>query len=452
MPPELSHPAQPIGTILPEGHSLALAWRKFSGPILMAGSRGLAVLLQFLMQLAVASLGGAAAVGLLQLLTAWTSIAGEALAQGLPTRSMRRASIDYARGDAVQIRLELRRATGQILTLWLAFVIVALLLATAASWAFDVSALEDYGLLLVGSLIGAPLFALARLYADSMKAVNRALGAISLETLTSPLVILALCAGSWLMGSSFLAIHLLVAYLLSLLLAPAALRIGINRALMGLTPTGLRQASHAATPRGDLLYLWGAGMLSICFLQLPFLLLPWFATSEEIGVFSLAHKLVNIITTLLLLLAAVYGPRFARQAANGDIASLRQSLRETQLISTAVFVPCAAVLLVLAPTLPNLFGDDFGAVGFFMLILVAGQLVNAATGLSGVMLNMAGKAKVELGCLLLALLAVVSGSLVTGPDGGAPALCIVFSLGIAIKNIGSWLAARRLLSVMENNR
>ena len=87
-----------------------------------------------------------------------------------------------------------------------------------------------------------------------------------------------------------------------------------------------------------------------------------------------------------------------------------------------------------------------------MLILVAGQLANAATGLSGVMLNMAGKAKVELGCLLLALVAVVTGSLITGPDGGAPALCVVFSLGIAIKNIGSWLAARRLLSVMENNR
>ena len=83
-------------------------------------------------------------------------------------------------------------------------------------------------------------------------------------------------------------------------------------------------------------------------------------------------------------------------------------------------------------------GEQADSVGGWVFVVVACQL--------------AGKAKVELGCLLLALVAVVSGSLITGPDGGAPALCVVFSLGIAIKNIGSWLAARRLLSVMENNR
>ena len=50
---------------------------------------------------------------------------------------------------------------------------------------------------------------------------------------------------------------------------------------------------------------------------------------------------------------------FVEIGSNGDIAALRQSLRETQLISTAVFLPCALVLLVLSPTLPKLFGDDF---------------------------------------------------------------------------------------------
>jgi len=449
MQAELTLAGRPTPTLTASLGRLIRKPRSLGSALMLAGSRGLAVVLQFLMQLAVASVGGAAGVGMLQLLSSWVCIAGEAIALGLPARAMRDTSIDCANGNAARTRTMLMRARRSIGRAWL---VVAALLALAGAVAAlaGFSPVEHrYTLVMAASLLGAPLFALLRLYAESLKAAGGAVAAVSLESLTSPVAILLLCAACWLMKLPLLSMHLLVAYLLSLLIAPLALRLVIGNRLRTLATQGTVQSTQTTAPKGDLLFLWGTGMLSICFVQLPFMVLPWFATEAEIGVFALAHKLVNIITTLLLLLAAVYGPRFAQQVAAGETDKLRHSLAETQLISTAIFVPAALALLALSPSLPALFGSEFSTITGYLLLLVVGQLVNAITGLSGVLLTMAGQARNELACLAVALITVVIASFWVGPAYGAKGLAALFSIGIAIKNIGSWLAARRLLKQLE---
>jgi O-antigen/teichoic acid export membrane protein len=120
-------------------------------------------------------------------------------------------------------------------------------------------------------------------------------------------------------------------------------------------------------------------------------------------------------------------------------------LRRTQLISTAVFMPAALALLALAGPIANLFGNDFGGLQLFLAILAAGHLVNAATGLSGVMLNMAGAASRELSTLVIALVAALAGSAWVGPDYGAPGLAAVFSGSVALKHLASYVLATQLL-------
>ena len=78
-----------------------------------------------------------------------------------------------------------------------------------------------------------------------------------------------------------------------------------------------------------------------------------------------------------------------------------------------------------------------------------GYLINAVTGLSGVMLNMAGAAAKELSTLVLAMLAALGGSLWVGPEFGAAGLACVFSSSIALKNIASYALARHHLLTMR---
>ena len=80
-----------------------------------------------------------------------------------------------------------------------------------------------------------------------------------------------------------------------------------------------------------------------------------------------------------------------------------------------------------------------------MLLLAAGHLVNAATGLPGLLLNMAGQARAEFMTVLFTLLAGLPLTGWLGHAYGAAGVALAFSVMVATKNLASYLLARRLL-------
>jgi O-antigen/teichoic acid export membrane protein len=81
----------------------------------------------------------------------------------------------------------------------------------------------------------------------------------------------------------------------------------------------------------------------------------------------------------------------------------------------------------------------------FLLILAAGHLVSALTGLSGMMLNMAGAARRELQSLLVAAALALIASPVVGSVFGAEGLAWLFSAALAAKSLISYGFARQLV-------
>ncbi|MEH6611275.1 MAG: hypothetical protein V7696_18025 [Halioglobus sp.] len=414
----------------------------------LVASRGSAILAQFAAQLVVGTMAGAGALGALQLLTSWTCIAGEVLGLGLPTRAMRQVSISYEQQQPKQILQTLRESRRKIFRLWLTLALLAALPAIFLARSQDTATWTEYSWLLIAAGLAAPLFSLVRLYAESLKATGAALAAVTIESLTSPLALLLACAYCWLAGHPVVTFTLVMTFGLSLVITPVALSHRLKQQIAGLALSATKtRDAHAPSKveRGDLFYLWSTGVLSISFMHLPFLVMPLYMDTEQIGVFAVAHKLINVITTLLLLLAAVFGPSFARYAAQDNSQALLGLLRRTQLISTAVFLPVSLLLIALAEPLAGLFGEDFGNLQIYLAILAAGHLVNAATGLSGVLMNMAGAASKEMYTLIIAMIAALAGSAWVGPEYGAIGLAIVFSSSIALKNIASYLLAINLL-------
>ncbi|MFT5098238.1 MAG: O-antigen/teichoic acid export membrane protein [Planctomycetaceae bacterium] len=427
---------------------LAQLTNKFLPALALVASRGSAILAQFAVQLVVGTMAGAGVLGALQLLTSWTCIAGEVLGLGLPTRTMRQVSISYEQQQREQILQTLRESRRKIFGLWLTLVLLVALPAIFLTRAQDTATWTEYSWMLIGAGLAAPLFSLIRLYAESLKATGKALAAVTIESLTSPLVLLTACAYCWLTGHPVVTFTLAITFALSLVIMPVVLSHRLKQQIEGLAPSATGTRNTHAPPkveRGDLFYLWGTGVLSISFMHLPFIVMPLYLDTAQIGVFAVAHKLINVITTLLLLLAAVFGPSFARYAAQNDSQALLGLLRRTQLISTAVFLPVALLLIALAEPLAGLFGEDFGNLQIYLAILAIGHLVNAATGLSGVLMNMAGAASKEMYSLITATIAALAGSAWIGPEYGATGLAIVFSSSIALKNIASYLLAINLL-------
>jgi O-antigen/teichoic acid export membrane protein len=419
------------------------AMARLRGPLVLASSRGLGVLAQVALQIAVGALGGAAALGLLQIFASWTGVIGELVGGGHPTRILRDTSVQAARGDRRAITRGLRQALLKVLGYGLiAAAAIAACLASGLVTPDDVAAKT-----ILAVACCAPLFAAARLCAEGLKGLEHPTWAVALENLTMPATLLLMCAMlAW-------ADRVLTP---ALLLAGAALGTLTTLTLLALTlrrclgdPMATAEGPEPASAAGEQLHFWANGLLNIAFLQLPFLLLPLFASAAEIGHFAVAHKLVNIITTLLILMAALFGPRFARAAASQDAASMRQLLMRTQLISSSIFIPAAATLLLLAQQLATAFSIPATNLAPLLWILCAGQLVNALTGLPGVMLTMSGGARREMQIQLVGTCATALAIVVAGAYSGLGAAAIAMSAGIAVKNIASYLAAHHHLNSLS---
>ena len=443
-------------------------------------------------QIAVGALAGASAIGALQLHMAWSSVVGEVLGRGEATRAMRDTAVIARHRAGALIRGNLRRAFGRIASFSAVLGAVALLLlaaglgaaagaAVGACPASSPGPLADFSpgcflstdntLLAVSVLAAAPLFAFTRVLAETLKALDKALLAVSVENAAVPLAVLGACAALAWHGAGARAVlnALLVAAVLgagaATLLLLCAVRREVQRevrreVLRDAPPPvpqgGSRRARRAplkhralgeAGPLGprEQLHFWLTGLLNIAFLQLPFLVMPWLVSVDDVGEFAVAHKLVNVITTLLILLAAVYSPRFARAAAAARFDEARRLLRETQYLSLALFTPVWVILLILADPLAWLFSLSERDLLPFLLILGAGQLINAATGLCGVMLNMSGAPQLETRILSICTLLTLIAALGLGSARGALGIAAASAGGIALRNLASYAMALRHL-------
>ena len=444
MPPEAAIAAPPLS-----GRVLGLIQRYRSAAI-MAASRLIAVAAQFAVQMAVGALGGAAALGILQLFQSWTSIGGEVAARGLPTRAMRDSSIDFANGNVAGVKERLRAFSRSIALGWIAAaVLISIIVATVYYMGISGGDQRDYLYAVCAALLAAPLFALLRLTADTLKAMDSPTPAILVESLGIPVVLLAAAAAFWISGMAMTTAALLIAGVAGYLAAPAAMALLVRRRASECQQRATDVTEGAPPDHGDGNVLWATSLLSVAFLHLPFLVLPFYAAAAEIGVFAVANKLMGIITMLLILLAAVFGPAFARKAASGG--ALKGLLLKSQLYSSIIYLPLALGLLLAGPLLGRLFNVPPQDLQLMLLILAAGHLVNAATGLSGVLLNMAGAASLELKATGAAMLVTLIASPLVGSAYGYVGLAVLFSVAIAAKNMMSFIFARRFLAQGELN-
>jgi len=431
-----------------DSHFRTDRFRHLMPSVKLALVRGGTIVLQFVSQILVGILAGASGLGLLQIITSWTCMLGEFLAQGLPAAAMRRVAVDYNHADSNAVENLLKNFRKRIVKAWL--LSVAIIIPFIAIFhLMSPMTFSTQNLWSVTAILAvAPIFALMKLYAESLKSTGKTLLAVCFESATAPAALLFVCLVCWALKLPAAVISLTIAFALSLTISAIGMRFALSKRLCAIpkSDNAERRTSLSKSLRHpDLVYLWSSSVLSIAFLHMPFLVMPLYIETAEIGVFSIAHKLINVITTILLLLAAIYGPQFAIAAEKRDAIALSKVLARTQKISCAIFIPSTFFLILWANPLAALFGEEFGDLQLFLVILCGGQLVNAATGLSGVLLNMSGSASSELVALTLSIAIALTGTIWAGPIYGATGLAAVFSFSIAVKNIASYALAKNAM-------
>lgn len=417
--------------------------------------RGLGVALQVLMQFAIARVGGAAAIGLMQIYQTWTCVLGETTALGLPTQTMKSVSLD---SESNTIVLRIKRSLRTLFLAWLVVAGLAVIASfTAPNWiSFSIGS----QLALLWSVL---CFAVLRVSAEALKAMNHSTEAVLSENAIVPLLVTVFCLllvangiepAEKVMGMVPIGEALIYAasvfLTLSTVYSLTCCLINARNKFVNAEPK--RQTSLSTMPEmavtlftGETRFFWGTAILSIAFLNLPFLLMPWFGSVEEIGLFALAFKCINPISTILIMLGAIFGPRFAQAfCRDRGKKKLRSLLWQSQLISVGLYLPILLPILFFAESILVLFGDEFRDAKIYLFILAAAQLVNALTGLSGNMLNMVGLGKTEFhGSLIFCGIAIFLG-IWAGTVYGLEGVAITYSAALAGKNLWSYFFALKV--------
>jgi O-antigen/teichoic acid export membrane protein len=408
-------------------------------------SRGIGLFLQLCMNIVLGRVLGATGMGVYSLYSAWMMVMGSIANLGMPTYTLRTVSVLDGKG----LKDTARRFTLGILRTLLITGMLMIILVAGISGAVAETLLGEVGMesVLILAAVAAALFMMTKVLSESLKGIRRVNIALTSETALLPLgaiiVIGIFYLYDWnLTAKGFLVIHILLLVLTTLVMIWLMLRFA----------RGTSKAENEEMPplmSRSLLHFWGGGLLNMWVMNMPILLLPQFANAAEIGIFGVAYRLILLGTTILVTLASIFGPRFARDYANGDVTALKRGLRQSQLLSLIIYSPMLIAFTVFAEPVLGLFGSEFTAGKELLWIMVAGQLLNTATGLVGFMMNMIHREKQEFYIQLSVTVFVFILILILGDMYGVIGVAIAYAIGVAVKNLSSLAFSLFYLNAME---
>jgi O-antigen/teichoic acid export membrane protein len=113
--------------------------------------------------------------------------------------------------------------------------------------------------------------------------------------------------------------------------------------------------------------------------------------SADVAVYTIAQRLLSPAQTISTSTGQMFAPRIAAEDARGDRRTLEAMLKRVTYWNLSLALPIFAVLLLLPGPLLRIFGPAYVHGATALQILAAGQLVNAATGPLGQVINMSGR-------------------------------------------------------------
>ncbi len=181
--------------------------------------------------------------------------------------------------------------------------------------------------------------------------------------------------------------------------------------------------------------------------RLDTLLIASLTSPAEAGPYSVAARLVLLVSVALTPVSALAAPRAARLLAKGDHQALQRLMGQAALLYCGAGGMLIAGLVLAAPLLLAAFGHGFGHAEPLMRILVLGQLVLMLTGPAGGLLAVSGHNKVLVRIMLATAGADLVLCLVLIPLYGPAGAAVATALALSGNAVALAIAARIVLRI-----
>lgn len=363
---------QGVGAVFARGAS-----RAFLGKVLGMG-------LGFVLQVFMARMLGVDEFGFYMYALAWVSIAMMLALLGYDTAVLRFIARYQAQQDWGKLRGALRHAMQWVLAAGL----VATALAFLLIWLLGDRLEPGLAPVMFAAAPLIPLFALSSLRQSALRGYKQVFRAELPDSVFRPLLIMALVAALWAWQGRVDATQ---AMLVQIAAALAAFILGgwwLHRA----TPAGV----HAAVPEYDgewvrvaLPMLLIAG-LHLILKQTDVVMIGTLANARDAGIYAAMVRLSDLAVFGLTAANAITAPMISELYSSGRRAELQRLLTLSSRAVLVFTLAVGAVLVVGGHWIAALFGPEFTSGVGALWILLAAQVVNAATGPVGYLMTMTG--------------------------------------------------------------
>lgn len=168
---------------------------------------------------------------------------------------------------------------------------------------------------------------------------------------------------------------------------------------------------------------------------------------EEVGVYNVATRLVTLAVFVLPPITATFGPHMAHLYHVGDLDEAARAYGAATRWSLLLSMPAFAALLVFPSDLLRVFGHGYATAAAVTVVLAVGQVVNAAAGPCGIVLNMSGRVWMSLVDNVVVLALNIALNLLLIPRYGIVAAAVAWSLSIVVANALKVTQARRVVGI-----
>jgi len=186
---------------------------------------------------------------------------------------------------------------------------------------------------------------------------------------------------------------------------------------------------------GESLPLLWAGAAGLIFSWTDTLVLGAVQNSKEVGLYVVASRSSQVIALILMVANTLLGPRFARLYNDAHIERLKNLFFKTAIFMFVAGLIAIIPFLFFPKEILVLFGEEFIVAVNALTILVFGQFVNVASGAGGILLVMAGKAKIIKVIMILTSLFNLFLSYLLGVSFGAVGVAVATAISMALMNV-----------------
>lgn len=338
-------------------------------------------------QLVISNTLGREAFGVVTVITQAAFVASFATRAGMDMAVLRDIAVEVGVGRWERIRATVARASlvaGIVSTL---VAVAAYAGAEAVRSVFSIP--SDLGKWVVeAAAVGLPFLALANVWLSATRGLKIMRYTLYVFWAGQPVMWVVLMVGGFTISkTTWMSV---LAYSLSWVLATVAAFYFWRKESRGwaaapMEPGAMPRLMRYAGPRAP------AALFSQLLFWTDLFVLTRYVGDAEIGVYSAALRAGQVIVLFLTSVSLMFSPYVADLHNRGETARLDRLFKTLTRWTIAATIPLFLVLAVAPDTALKIFGNEFAGGETALLILLAGQFINIATGSVGFVLIMVGR-------------------------------------------------------------